>query len=105
MAQVECHAAKFSVSEQLDELRDEHLVVVCDGARSRTGEKLGIFGRGDNDVYNRAGRNLEDVVLGLGKRLGAGWQPSAAVVWTVAQSRFLLNPGADGSGFLRCASD
>jgi len=96
--QIEFHPAQFDAEHQLDDLQGEHLVVICDGAGSRTRESLGIFGRPDPDSFSRGGRRLEDVVLGLEVR--SRLQPSAAVVLTVAQSRFLLNPGIDGKGFL-----
>jgi 2-polyprenyl-6-methoxyphenol hydroxylase-like FAD-dependent oxidoreductase len=95
---IEFHPARFDAERQLDDLRGEHLVVICDGAGSRTRESLGIFGRPDADSFTRGGRKLEDVVLGL--EVKSRLQPSAAVVLTVAQSRFLLNPGIDGKSFL-----
>ncbi len=96
--QIEFHPARFDAERQLDDLRGEHLVVICDGAGSRTRESLGIFGRPDADSFTRGGRKLEDVVLGL--EVKSRLPSSAAVVLTVAQSRFLLNPGIDGKGFL-----
>lgn len=96
--QIEFHASKFDVERQLDDLRDEHLVVVCDGAGSQTRDALRIFGKPDPDAFCRGGRPLEDVVLGL--QVKSKLHPSAAVLLTLAQSRFLLNPGVDGEGFL-----
>jgi 2-polyprenyl-6-methoxyphenol hydroxylase-like FAD-dependent oxidoreductase len=96
--QIEFHSSKFEVEQQLDDLRDEHLVVICDGAGSRTREALRIFGQPDADTFSRGGRRLEDVVLGL--QVKSRLHPSAAVLLTLAQSRFLLNPGTDGEGFL-----
>src|SRR5205085_10957499 len=71
---------------------------ICDGAGSQTPEALGIFGKPDADTFCRGGRPLEDVVLGL--QVKSRLHPSAAVLLTLAQSRFLLNPGIDGEGFL-----
>ncbi|MDQ3825033.1 MAG: FHA domain-containing protein [Actinomycetota bacterium] len=96
--QIELHSSKFEVERQLDDLRDEHLVVICDGAGSQTRESLRIFGKPDADTFCRGGRPLEDVVLGL--HVKSKLHPSAAVLLTLAQSRFLLNPGTNGEGFL-----
>jgi 2-polyprenyl-6-methoxyphenol hydroxylase-like FAD-dependent oxidoreductase len=96
--QTELHASKFEVDRQLDDLRGEHLVVICDGAGSQTRESLRIFGRPDADTFGRGGRPLEDIVLG--PQVKSRLHPSAAVLFTLAQSRFLLNPGTDGEGFL-----
>jgi len=96
--QIELHRSKFEVERQPDELRDEHLVVICDGAGSQTRESLGIFGKPDANTFCRGGRPLEDVVLGL--QVKSRLHPSAAVLLTLAQSRFLLNPGTNGEGFL-----
>jgi 2-polyprenyl-6-methoxyphenol hydroxylase-like FAD-dependent oxidoreductase len=95
---IEFHLSKFDVKRQLDDLRDEHLVVICDGAGSQTREALRIFGKPDADTFCRGGRRLEDVVLGL--LVKSKLHPSAAVLLTLAQSRFLLNPGTNGEGFL-----
>lgn len=95
--QIEFRSSRFEVG-QLENLRGEHLVVICDGVGSSTRETLKIFGRPDVDAFGRDGRQLEDVVLGL--RVRSGLHPSAAVIWTVAQNRFLLNPGINGEGFL-----
>jgi 2-polyprenyl-6-methoxyphenol hydroxylase-like FAD-dependent oxidoreductase len=95
---IEFYLSKFEVERQLDELRDEHLVVICEGAGSRTREALRIFGQPDADTFCRGGRRLDDVVLGM--LVKSGLDPSAAVLLTLAQSRFLLNPGINGEGFL-----
>jgi 2-polyprenyl-6-methoxyphenol hydroxylase-like FAD-dependent oxidoreductase len=95
---IEFHSSKFEVERQLDDLRDEHLVVICDGAGSHTCEALRIFGQPDADTFRRGGRPLEDVVLCL--QVKSKLHPSAAVLLTVAQGRFLLNPAANGEGFL-----
>jgi 2-polyprenyl-6-methoxyphenol hydroxylase-like FAD-dependent oxidoreductase len=96
--QIELYSSRFEVERQLDDLRDEHLVVICDGAGSQTREALRIFGKPDADTSCRDGRPLEDVVLGL--QVKSKLHPGAAVLLTLAQSRFLFNLGIDGEGFL-----
>jgi 2-polyprenyl-6-methoxyphenol hydroxylase-like FAD-dependent oxidoreductase len=95
---IEFNSSKFEVERQLDDLRDEHLVVICDGAGSHTRDALRIFGKPDADAFCREGRRIEDVVLGL--LVKSRLHPSAGVLLTLAQSRFLLNPGINGEGFL-----
>jgi 2-polyprenyl-6-methoxyphenol hydroxylase-like FAD-dependent oxidoreductase len=83
---IEFNSSKFEVERQLDDLRDEHLVVICDGAGSHTRDALRIFGKPDADAFCREGRRIEDVVLGL--LVKSRLHPSAGVLLTLAQSRF-----------------
>ncbi len=90
--------AAFDVEVDVDDLRGEHVVVVADGARSITREQLGVFGQPGLDAFAAHGRPARDVVLGLEVR--SRLPAPAAVLLTLAQNRFLLNPSADGDGFL-----
>src|SRR5438874_1536010 len=60
--QIELLASRFEVDRQLDDLRDEHLVVICDGAGSQTREALRIFASmtrlGESLVSMRRWRHL-----------------------------------------------
>jgi 2-polyprenyl-6-methoxyphenol hydroxylase-like FAD-dependent oxidoreductase len=98
LPQIELHASRFAFEHDSGSLRGEHIVVICDGAGSKTRDPLEIFGQPDTEAFSRGGRRLQDVVLGL--QVKSDLHPSAAVIWTVAQNRFLLNPGANGEGFL-----
>jgi len=74
------------------------LIVIADGARSRTREHFAYaFGRADETSYSFYGQPLVDVALGVPVRVARS--DSAAVLLTVAQQRFLYN-GLDGAGFL-----
>jgi hypothetical protein len=77
---------------------DRHVLVVCEGSRSRTREHfLDRFGAADTSVYAIDGHQVQDVVLGL--RVKSDLPDPMAVLLTVVQNRFLLN-SLSGEGFL-----
>ena len=77
---------------------DRHVLVVCEGSRSRTREHfVDRFGAADTSVYAIDGRQVQDVVLGL--RVKSDLPDPMAVLLTVVQNRFLLN-SLSGEGFL-----
>ncbi|MEV4048359.1 FHA domain-containing protein [Streptomyces sp. NPDC049744] len=76
----------------------DHVLVICEGARSRTREHLADrFGVADASIYSLNGEHLQDVVLGL--RVKSRLTDPMSVLLTVAQNRFLLN-SLRGEGFL-----
>ncbi|MBG0850443.1 FHA domain-containing protein [Streptomyces spinoverrucosus] len=89
---------RFDASEQQHLLSQEHVLVVCEGGRSRTREHFGDrFGTADSSIYSLNGEHLQDVVLGL--RVKSQLPDPMSVLLTVAQNRFLLN-SLRGEGFL-----
>ncbi|WP_068923160.1 FHA domain-containing protein [Planobispora rosea] len=90
--------ARFSPEEHGESVKQEHVLAICEGGRSRTREHFtGKFGTADSSIYSLNGRHLQDVVLGL--RVRSGLPDAMSVLLTVAQNRFLLN-ALDGEGFL-----
>ncbi|GII05018.1 FHA domain-containing protein [Planobispora takensis] len=90
--------ARFSPEEHDQSVKQEHVLAICEGGRSRTREHFaGKFGTADSSIYSLDGRHLQDVVLGL--RVRSGLPDAMSVLLTVAQNRFLLN-ALDGEGFL-----
>ncbi|GGK27805.1 hypothetical protein GCM10011583_69770 [Streptomyces camponoticapitis] len=88
----------FDVAEQEQRLSQEHLLVICEGGRSRTREHFADrFGAADASIYSLEGEHLQDVVLGL--RVKSQLSDPMSVLLTVAQNRFLLN-SLRGEGFL-----
>jgi len=81
-----------------DDLAGRHVLVICEGSRSRTREHFADrFGAGDTSPFSVDGVHLQDVVLGL--RVKSTLPDPTAVLLTVAQNRFLLN-SLRGEGFL-----
>ncbi|MEV7723444.1 FHA domain-containing protein [Streptomyces sp. NPDC087917] len=91
-------ARRFDVTEQQNRLTQEHVLVVCEGGRSRTREHYADrFGAADASIYSLDGEHLQDVVLGL--RVKSRLPDPMSVLLTVSQNRFLLN-SLRGEGFL-----
>ena len=66
------------------------VLVACDGARSRVRDAFpDAFPGADPRPYSLGGRPVEDAILGL--EVSTALDPTASVVLTVAQNRFLLN--------------
>ncbi|MFM6506644.1 MAG: hypothetical protein ACKPJO_29130 [Dolichospermum sp.] len=82
-----------------NDIKDQHLLVICEGSRSRTREKfINKFGKPDTSIYSLDGSNsLADAVLGL--KVKSNLSDPEAVILTIAQNRFLLN-SLNGKGFL-----
>lgn len=88
----------FDPSEHQGRLSQEHVLVVCEGGRSRTREHYkDRFGAADASIYSLEGDHLQDVVLGL--RVKSPLSDPMSVLLTVSQNRFLLN-SLRGEGFL-----
>ncbi|MFC9430172.1 FHA domain-containing protein [Streptomyces sp. NPDC056987] len=89
---------RFDPSEHQGRLSQEHVLVVCEGGRSRTREHYNdFFGAADASIYSLEGDHLQDVVLGL--RVKSPLPDPMSVLLTVSQNRFLLN-SLRGEGFL-----
>ncbi|MFF3019145.1 FHA domain-containing protein [Streptomyces sp. NPDC057939] len=89
---------RFDVAEQQNRLAQEHVLVVCEGGRSRTREHYADrFGAADSSIYSLDGEHLQEVVLGL--RVKSQLPDPMSVLLTVSQNRFLLN-SLRGEGFL-----
>lgn len=89
---------RFDVEEQQNRLTQEHVLVVCEGGRSRTREHYADrFGTADSSIYSLDGEHLQDIVLGL--RVKSRLPDPMSVLLTVSQNRFLLN-SLRGEGFL-----
>ncbi|MER7760675.1 FHA domain-containing protein [Streptomyces sp. NPDC097619] len=89
---------RFDAAEQQDRITREHVLVVCEGGRSRTRDHYADrFGTADASIYSLDGEHLQDVVLGL--RVKSRLPDPMSVLLTVAQNRFLLN-SLRGEGFL-----
>ncbi|MFD3733533.1 FHA domain-containing protein [Streptomyces sp. NPDC058632] len=89
---------RFDPSEHESGLTREHVLVICEGGRSRTREHYGDrFGAADASIYSLDGEHLQDVVLGL--RVKSPLTDQMSVLLTVSQNRFLLN-SLRGEGFL-----
>lgn len=82
-----------------NDIKDQHLLVICEGSSSRTREKfINKFGKPDTSIYSLDGSNsLADAVLGL--QVKSNLSDPEAVILTIAQNRFLLN-SLNGKGFL-----
>jgi 2-polyprenyl-6-methoxyphenol hydroxylase-like FAD-dependent oxidoreductase len=90
--------AHFNPVEQHDALVQDHVLAICEGARSRTREHFaGKFGSADSSIYSLDGQHVQDVVLGL--QVQSTLPDPMTVLLTVAQNRFLLN-ALRGQGFL-----
>lgn len=88
----------FSAELMGDLIREHHLFVIAEGARSSSFEYLkDHFGAPNDTMYRLSGSHISDFVLGL--RVKSRLQDSAAVLLTVMQNRFLLN-SKSGDGFL-----
>ncbi|WP_406304333.1 FHA domain-containing protein [Streptomyces sp. NBC_00885] len=89
---------RFDPEEQHNRLSQEHILVICEGGRSRTREHFADrFGGADASIYSLDGEHLQDVVLGL--RVKSKLSDPMSVLLTVSQNRFLLN-SLRGEGFL-----
>ncbi|MFI1441907.1 FHA domain-containing protein [Streptomyces fructofermentans] len=89
---------RFDPSGHQGRLAQEHVLVVCEGGRSRTREHYADrFGAADASIYSLDGDHLQDVVLGL--RVKSPLSDPMSVLLTVSQNRFLLN-SLRGEGFL-----
>ncbi|MEI5522025.1 FHA domain-containing protein [Streptomyces brasiliscabiei] len=89
---------KFDPVEQGHLIARDHVLVICEGGRSRTREHFADrFGAADATIYSLDGEHLQDVILGL--RVKSRLTDPMSVLLTVAQNRFLLN-SLRGEGFL-----
>ncbi|MGV9388119.1 FHA domain-containing protein [Streptomyces olivaceus] len=89
---------RFDPAESEHLVARDHVLVVCEGGRSRTREHFADrFGAADASIYSLDGEHLQDVVLGL--RVKSRLSDPMSVLLTVAQNRFLLN-SLRGEGFL-----
>ncbi|WP_165988673.1 FHA domain-containing protein [Streptomyces sp. YIM 98790] len=89
---------RFVPDEHHESTARDHVLVICEGARSRTREFYkDKFGQADTSIYSVDGRHLQDIVLGL--RVQSELTDPMIVLLTVAQNRFLLN-ALRGDGFL-----
>ena len=89
---------RFQADEKGYEIENQHLLVICEGGRSRTRDFfINKFGNSDKSMYSLDAQHLQDVVLGL--RVKSDLPDPTAVILTVAQNRFLLN-SLRGEGFL-----
>ncbi|WP_031100739.1 MULTISPECIES: FHA domain-containing protein [unclassified Streptomyces] len=97
-AAIELVPKHFDPTEHENRLTQEHVLVICEGGRSRTREYYSDrFGTADVSVYSLDGEHLQDVVLGL--RVKSSLSDRMSVLLTVSQNRFLLN-SLRGEGFL-----
>ncbi|MDT0405284.1 FHA domain-containing protein [Streptomyces edwardsiae] len=89
---------RLDPSEHEHLIARDHVLVICEGGRSRTREHFADrFGAADASIYSLDGEHLQDVVLGL--RVKSRLSDPMSVLLTVAQNRFLLN-SLRGEGFL-----
>ncbi|MDS1268791.1 FHA domain-containing protein [Lipingzhangella sp. LS1_29] len=89
---------RFHPQEQAADLGGEHVLAICEGARSPTREYFREnFGKAEESIYSLNGEHVQDVVLGL--RVASSLNDPMTVLLTVAQNRFLLN-SLHGEGFL-----
>jgi 2-polyprenyl-6-methoxyphenol hydroxylase-like FAD-dependent oxidoreductase len=89
---------QFDPTEHEHLIARDHVLVICEGGRSRTREHFADrFGAADASIYSLNGEHLQDVVLGL--RVKSRLPDPMSVLLTVAQNRFLLN-SLRGEGFL-----
>ncbi|GAA3228821.1 hypothetical protein [Nonomuraea helvata] len=89
---------RFDPDEHGDTAKQDHVLAICEGGRSRTREHFtGKFGTADSSIYSLNGKHLQDVVLGL--RVKSDLPDAMSVLLTVAQNRYLLN-ALGGEGFL-----
>ena len=95
---IELIPERFDPGSGQDDLAGQHVLAICEGARSRTFEHFGDkFGAAEASVYSLDGKQVQDMVLGL--RVKSDLPDSMAVLLTVTQNRFLLN-SLRGEGFL-----
>ncbi|MEV8630826.1 FHA domain-containing protein [Streptosporangium sp. NPDC051023] len=88
----------FHPVEHHEAVTQDHVLVICEGGRSRTREHFtDKFGRADKSIYSLDGHHVQDVVLGI--RVKSDLSDPMIVLLTVAQNRFLLN-ALRGEGFL-----
>jgi pSer/pThr/pTyr-binding forkhead associated (FHA) protein len=91
-------AKRFDPVQHEHVIAGDHVLVICEGGRSRTREHFADrFGSADASVYSLNGEHLQDVVLGL--RVKSRLPDPMSVLLTVTQNRFLLN-SLRGEGFL-----
>lgn len=96
--QIELIPESFDAAASVDEIAGQHVLVICEGSRSRTFSHFKAkFGAADYSLYGLDGEQLSDMVLGL--RVKSLLPDPMAVLLTVAQNRFLLN-SLNGEGFL-----
>ncbi|GAA3724316.1 FHA domain-containing protein [Salinactinospora qingdaonensis] len=89
---------RFDPVEHEASAAEDHVLAICEGARSRTREHFtAMFGTADKTIYSLNGEHVQDVVLGL--RVKSDLPDPMIVLLTVAQNRFLLN-SLRGEGFL-----
>jgi 2-polyprenyl-6-methoxyphenol hydroxylase-like FAD-dependent oxidoreductase len=95
---IELVPERFDPAASQEELARQHVLAICEGARSRTLEYFGDkFGSAETSVYSLDGTQVQDMVLGL--RVKSDLPDPMAVLLTVTQNRFLLN-SLRGEGFL-----
>lgn len=95
---IELVPERFDPASAEDDLAAQHVLAICEGARSRTLEHFSDnFGAAEASVYSLNGTHVQDMVLGL--RVKSDLPDPMAVLLTVTQNRFLLN-SLRGEGFL-----
>jgi 2-polyprenyl-6-methoxyphenol hydroxylase-like FAD-dependent oxidoreductase len=95
---IELIPERFDPEENQQDLAGQHVLAICEGARSRTLEYFNEkFGAAESSVYSLDGKQVQDMVLGL--RVKSDLPDPTAVLLTVTQNRFLLN-SLRGEGFL-----
>jgi hypothetical protein len=95
---IELVPERFDPAAIQDDLTHQHVLAICEGARSRTLEYFGDkFGSAETSVFSLDGAQVQDMVLGL--RVKSDLPDPMAVLLTVTQNRFLLN-SLRGEGFL-----
>ena len=96
---IELITEKFNAEDRIEEIKSQHLLVICEGAGSRTRDYYkDKFGKDEKSAYSLTkDEPLQDFVLGL--RVKSDLADPMAVLLTVVQNRFLLN-SMQGEGFL-----
>ena len=95
---IELVPERFDAALSPADLAGQHVLAICEGARSSTLEHFGDkFGAAESSVYSLDGKQVQDMVLGL--RVKSDLPDPMAVLLTVTQNRFLLN-SLRGEGFL-----
>jgi FHA domain len=95
---IELIPERFDPASVSDSLAGQHVLAICEGARSRTLEHFrDKFGAAEASLYSLDGQQVQDMVLGL--RVKSDLPDPMAVLLTVTQNRFLLN-SLRGEGFL-----
>ena len=88
----------FHANKMQKELKDHHILAICEGGNSRTREHfIDKFGQADTAMYSINGQHVQDTILGL--KVKSELSDPMSMLLTIAQNRFLLNT-LNGDGFL-----